>query len=191
MHVLLIHNPGSGGEDHDRDALVARLELIGHDVEYRSTEESEWFDALSAKPDLFAVAGGDGTVNRVFKELTGSSTPMTVYPARHANRHRRHARSRRRVGRRADRGLARLRARACSTSARRARSGARGNSSRRQVRAARRALPVRRRAGRARGQGAARARVAPRLRSRSREPIDGNSSSTAPICPASSSASRQ
>jgi diacylglycerol kinase family enzyme len=85
LHVLLIHNPGSGGEDHDRDALVARLALVGHDVDYRSTEEDEWIDALSAKPDLFAVAGGDGTVNRVFKELAGNSTPVTVIPLGTAN----------------------------------------------------------------------------------------------------------
>jgi len=85
LHVLLIHNPGSGGEDHDRDALVARLALVGHEVDYRSTEENGWIDALSAKPDLFAVAGGDGTVNRVFKELAGSSTPVTVIPLGTAN----------------------------------------------------------------------------------------------------------
>ena len=40
---------------------------------------------MSAKPDLFAVAGGDGTVNRVFKELAGSSTPVTVIPLGTAN----------------------------------------------------------------------------------------------------------
>ena len=85
MHVLLIHNPGSGGEDHDRDALVRALARVGHDIDYRSTEDDEWIDALSAKPDLFAVAGGDGTVNKVLKELAASSTPVTVIPLGTAN----------------------------------------------------------------------------------------------------------
>lgn len=85
MHVLLIHNPGAGDEDHGRDALVRALTLAGRDVDYRSTEEDGWIDALGEKPDLFAVAGGDGTAQRVFKELAGSAIPVTVLPLGTAN----------------------------------------------------------------------------------------------------------
>lgn len=85
MHVLLIHNPGAGDEDHGRDALVRALTLAGHDVDYRSTEQADWIDSLGEKPDLFAVAGGDGTAQRVFKELAGSATPVTVLPLGTAN----------------------------------------------------------------------------------------------------------
>ena len=162
MHVLLIHNPGSGGEDHDRDALVARLELVGHDVEYRSTEESEWIDALSAKPDLFAVAGGDGTVNRVFKELAGSSTPVTVIPLGTANNI---AGTLGLAGASAEELIAAwpdFVLRPFDVGEASAQWGTRQFVETAGCGLARRALPVRRRAGRARGQGAARARVAPR-----------------------------
>jgi diacylglycerol kinase (ATP) len=86
LHVLLIHNPGAGDEGHDREALVRALRLAGHEVECRSTAEAGWIDALStAETDLFAVAGGDGTVNRVFRELAGNATRVTLIPLGTAN----------------------------------------------------------------------------------------------------------
>jgi len=85
LHVLLIHNPGAGDEDHGRDALVHALTLAGHDVAYRSTEEPDWLDALGEKPDLFAVAGGDGTAQRVFKELAPGASPVALIPLGTAN----------------------------------------------------------------------------------------------------------
>jgi hypothetical protein len=44
LHVLLIHNPGAGGEDHDRDALVRALARAGHDVDYQSARAPEWIE---------------------------------------------------------------------------------------------------------------------------------------------------
>jgi diacylglycerol kinase family enzyme len=85
LHVLLIHNPGAGDEDHGRDALVGALTRAGHDVDYRSTEAPDWIDALGERPDLFAVAGGDGTAQRVFKELAGSASRVTLIPLGTAN----------------------------------------------------------------------------------------------------------
>jgi diacylglycerol kinase family enzyme len=85
LHVLLIHNPGAGDEDHGRDALVRALTLSGHEVDYRSTEEPDWLDALREKPDLFAVAGGDGTAQRVFKELAPGASPVALIPLGTAN----------------------------------------------------------------------------------------------------------
>ncbi len=85
MHVLLIHNPGAGDEDHGRDALVRALTESGHEVDYRSTEAPDWIDALGEKPDMFAIAGGDGTAQRVFKELAGSASPVTLIPLGTAN----------------------------------------------------------------------------------------------------------
>jgi diacylglycerol kinase family enzyme len=47
---------------------------------------ARWIEALNtAKTDLFAVAGGDGTANKVFRELAGNATPVTVIPLGTAN----------------------------------------------------------------------------------------------------------
>jgi diacylglycerol kinase family enzyme len=56
--------------------------LAGQDADYRSTEERDWIEALSARPDLLAVAGGDGTVTEVFIADGQRDAPRTYIEAR-------------------------------------------------------------------------------------------------------------
>ena len=85
MRVILVHNPTAGDEQHTREQLTAAIEAEGHEVVYQSVKDDDWTDALAAPADLVAVAGGDGTVRKVFKELAGSSLPATVIPVGTAN----------------------------------------------------------------------------------------------------------
>jgi diacylglycerol kinase family enzyme len=85
LRVLLIHNPGAGDERHGRDELVRALTSAAHEVDYRSADGLDWEETLSAEPDLFAVAGGDGTVTKAFKGLAGRPTPVTLIPLGTAN----------------------------------------------------------------------------------------------------------
>lgn len=85
MHVILVHNPTAGDEQHDRAALEAALHAAGHVVDYRSTKDSGWEEPLGGRPDLVVVAGGDGTVIKVFKQLAGSPIPATLIPLGTAN----------------------------------------------------------------------------------------------------------
>ena len=85
MRVALIHNPTAGEADHDRDTLIATLSVAGHQVDYRSIKDDGWEEALAGGPELVAVAGGDGTVAKVFKQLAGTSLPVTVIPLGTAN----------------------------------------------------------------------------------------------------------
>jgi len=86
MKVTLIHNPKAGeGETADGEHLVELVRAQGHDLTYQSSKRSDWEKALEAPADLIAVAGGDGTVNKVVKCLVGRSATVTVLPTGTAN----------------------------------------------------------------------------------------------------------
>jgi diacylglycerol kinase (ATP) len=85
MRVTLIHNPTAGDEEHSREALTAAIGAEGHEVAYQSIKDDDWKRAFEAPADLVAVAGGDGTVRKVFKELAGKPLPATVIPVGTAN----------------------------------------------------------------------------------------------------------
>lgn len=84
MRVLLVHNPSSGDDDHEREEMVELLKAAGHRAEYRSSK-ADWRRGLAERPELVAVAGGDGTVGEVARTLAGTGTPMTILPTGTAN----------------------------------------------------------------------------------------------------------
>jgi diacylglycerol kinase (ATP) len=85
VRVTLIHNPKAGDEQHGADALQSLLAGAGHHVAYRSIKEPGWEEALQDPGDLVVVAGGDGTVRKVFKKLAGSGVTATLLPVGSAN----------------------------------------------------------------------------------------------------------
>jgi diacylglycerol kinase (ATP) len=85
VRVTLIHNPTAGDERHSRDGLVAVLADAGHDVIYQSIKDDRWEQALGEDTDLVVVAGGDGSVRKVFKALSAATTPVTLFPIGSAN----------------------------------------------------------------------------------------------------------
>lgn len=84
VRVIVLHNPEAGDEEENRDGLDTIFAEAGHDVRYQSLEE-DWKEALREPADLLVVAGGDGTVGQVFKELAGSRVTATVLPVGSAN----------------------------------------------------------------------------------------------------------
>jgi diacylglycerol kinase (ATP) len=86
VRVTLVHNPKAGDERHGADALRALVASAGHDlIAYASIDEPNWADALDEPSDLVVVAGGDGTVRKVFKELVASPLTVTLLPLGSAN----------------------------------------------------------------------------------------------------------
>lgn len=86
MRVILIHNPGAGGDDQpDGKALQKLIRDAGHDVVYQPGDEDTWTAVLDEPADLVAVAGGDGTVGRVAKRLIGRDMPIAPLPFGTAN----------------------------------------------------------------------------------------------------------
>ena len=84
MRVTLIHNPRSGGNEHDQERLVGLLREFGHQVHYQSTT-SAWRAALRDPGECVAVAGGDGTVAVVARSLAGRGVPIAVLLVATAN----------------------------------------------------------------------------------------------------------
>jgi diacylglycerol kinase family enzyme len=85
MHVTLIHNPGAGDEQHSGDALLQVLHEAGHEALYQSSKADGWEGALEDPGDMVAVAGGDGTVGKVAKQLLGRHVPIAILPLGTAN----------------------------------------------------------------------------------------------------------
>src|SRR5436190_11343435 len=86
MRVTLLHNAGAGDDDQpDAQQLIELLRNAGHAVSYRSTGEDDWVKALNEPADVIAVAGGDGTIGRVAKQMAGRGIPLGVLPMGTAN----------------------------------------------------------------------------------------------------------
>jgi diacylglycerol kinase (ATP) len=83
--VIVLHNPTAGDAEHHPEAIVSALEKAGHDVEWQSTKEDDWEQALGRGAELLVVAGGDGTVQKVFRRMTGKDVPVTLLPVGSAN----------------------------------------------------------------------------------------------------------
>jgi diacylglycerol kinase family enzyme len=84
MRVTLLHNPGAGDDDHSGHALTSAIERAGHEVTYHSLGAG-WKEALANPGDLVVVAGGDGSVGKVFKEVATKDVQVTLLPVGSAN----------------------------------------------------------------------------------------------------------
>ena len=86
MNVTLIHNPEAGKEQQfSAEELTRMVEAAGHSVHYQSCKRAGWREALDRPADLVAIAGGDGIVGAVARELVGRGLPATILPMGTAN----------------------------------------------------------------------------------------------------------
>ena len=87
--VKLLHNPGAGDEEHDEKELVALIEANGFECSYASVKKKVWAN-FRPEPDFLVVAGGDGTVRKITKELleqnlVNKKWPIALLPLGTAN----------------------------------------------------------------------------------------------------------
>src|SRR5687767_3417066 len=88
MKVTIIHNPNAGKGEPSADSLIKALKEAGYDPRYQSSKEKKWSRILDKRADLFAIAGGDGTVARVARRLADReivSVPIGIVPLGTAN----------------------------------------------------------------------------------------------------------
>jgi diacylglycerol kinase family enzyme len=85
MHVILMHNPSAGSEDHRARDLVREIERAGHEVVAHVTDGEALAQALRSPCQLVVVAGGDGTVGRAAEALAGTGVPFTILALGTAN----------------------------------------------------------------------------------------------------------
>jgi diacylglycerol kinase (ATP) len=77
--VQLIHNPGAGDEEHEKEDLIELIENNGFECRYSSTKKKleEGFDE---EAEFLIVAGGDGTIRKVTKELVKRKAIDKAWP---------------------------------------------------------------------------------------------------------------
>ena len=85
----LLHNPGAGDEDHDKNHLLSLIEGNGYECTYASVKDKDWED-IESNVDFLVVAGGDGTVRKVVKlllkrKLVEGHLPVALLPLGTAN----------------------------------------------------------------------------------------------------------
>jgi diacylglycerol kinase (ATP) len=75
----LLHNPIAGDEEHSKKELLSLLKDSGFECTYASTKEKDW-KQLAPDLDFLVIAGGDGTVRKVTKELLSRSILEKTLP---------------------------------------------------------------------------------------------------------------
>jgi len=86
MRVTLIYNPVAGSDEQlSSNELAGLLRAAGHVVVHQLSHDDSWDEALKRPGDIVAIAGGDGTVGKVAKQLLGQAAPIAVLPLGTAN----------------------------------------------------------------------------------------------------------
>src|SRR5205085_10018382 len=75
----IVHNPTAGDEELGKKELKNLIEENGFDCRYLSTKEKDWKD-LKDHTDILLIAGGDGTVRKVTKELLQKKLIERIWP---------------------------------------------------------------------------------------------------------------
>lgn len=85
MQIALVHNERAGDKAHSTADLLQLFRGFGYRADSYGRDAKSLQRALTSRPDVVAVSGGDGTVARVAIALCGSETPMFVLPTGTAN----------------------------------------------------------------------------------------------------------
>lgn len=88
--AILLHNPGAGDEDHLKSDLIELIEQEGYTCVYFSVKNGDRWIHQVDQADFAIIAGGDGTVRGVVKELVKRNSldkkiPITILPMGTAN----------------------------------------------------------------------------------------------------------
>jgi diacylglycerol kinase (ATP) len=85
MRLLIFHNPEAGHEDLPRHIVLEPLQRAGHEVVWIEKGSVELGAALAQPFDAVVVAGGDGSVGSVGRELAARGIPIAILPYGTAN----------------------------------------------------------------------------------------------------------
>jgi diacylglycerol kinase (ATP) len=84
VRLLVVYNPKAGSRGWPSGAIEERLVAAGHEVELVSSKD-DWKSELDTPADAYVAAGGDGTVHKLARALSGSERPLAIIPLGTAN----------------------------------------------------------------------------------------------------------
>ena len=83
--VKLLHNPGAGDGYHSAEELATTIAAGGFHCSYATTKEAKQNGVNPEHVDLVALAGGDGTIRKIAKQLLEEDVPIGLFPMGTAN----------------------------------------------------------------------------------------------------------
>ena len=85
IRVTLLHNPNAGLEHFSKEELLNTLQKNGYETHYADVKADNLAEKLSHPADLLVIAGGDGTVIKVAKQIMGKDIPLGLLSLGTAN----------------------------------------------------------------------------------------------------------
>lgn len=87
MKINLFYNPKAGKGKFDLKSTVAYLQEKGAEISAQNTKKSGYKKAIGQPCDFMVIAGGDGTVEKVIREMKAKeySCPIAILPYGNAN----------------------------------------------------------------------------------------------------------
>ncbi len=86
MRALLMHNPTAGSGHHSREELLGHLDAAGFSTRYISTDDDDYKSALAeGDAEIVIVAGGDGTIGKIARNIPNREVAMAILPLGTAN----------------------------------------------------------------------------------------------------------
>lgn len=85
ISVAFLHNPEAGFEQYPKEKLIIALQRKGFEVTYIDIKKDNFEESLRKPYDLLVVAGGDGTIVKVCREVVGKNIPVGILPQGTAN----------------------------------------------------------------------------------------------------------
>jgi diacylglycerol kinase (ATP) len=86
MRALVVHNPSAGSGHPSRDELLRLLDESGFSTQYFSSKDDGYKTALArSDAEIVIVAGGDGTVAKIARNIHDRKIPLAILPLGTAN----------------------------------------------------------------------------------------------------------
>jgi diacylglycerol kinase family enzyme len=86
MRALLLHNPTAGSGQHTRATLLERLSDAGFNAHYFAPKDDTYKRALAeGGHEIVVVAGGDGTVGKIARNIPDRKVLVAILPLGTAN----------------------------------------------------------------------------------------------------------
>jgi diacylglycerol kinase family enzyme len=86
MRALLIHNPSAGSGRYAREELLGHLDKAGFSTRYITADNDAYKDALAESDvEIVIVAGGDGTVAKIARNMPNRKMRLAILPTGTAN----------------------------------------------------------------------------------------------------------